>query len=154
MGPGAAERFTLREIEPGSAEYTEARRVRYDALYREWGLPRTLVEDADGRTYRHVAAFDRGRLVGYGRLHLEDGVCQIYQVAVARDRRGESIGKLIVNALIEWAREAGRDEVYLDARSHVASFYEYLGFETCGGEFRSRRTGTPHVPMCRRLDRG
>ena len=149
---GAAGGFTLSEIEPGSAAYTEARRVRYDALYREWGLPRTLVEDNDGRTYRHLAAFDGGRVVGYGRLHLEDGACQIYQVAVARERRGEGIGKLLVDALVEWARDAQRDEVYLDSRSHVVSFYEHLGFEVCGEEFASPRTGTPHVRMRRRLD--
>ena len=92
----------------------------------------------------------RRRVVGYGRLHLEDGACQIYQVAVARNRRGEGIGKVLVEALVEWARDEGRGAVYLDSRSHVVSFYEHLGFEVCSDEFLSPRTGTPHVRM--RLD--
>lgn len=142
---------TVREIAPGTPEYAEAKRLRYDALYREWELPRSLVEDTDGRTYHHIAAFDSTRIVGYARLHLEDDACQIYQVAVARDRRGEGIGALLVLTLIDVAREAGCPEAFLDSRSHVISFYEHLGFEVCGEEFISARTGTPHRRMKRML---
>jgi predicted GNAT family N-acyltransferase len=141
----------VREIEPGTPEYEVAAELRYDALYREWGLPRTLIEDTDGRVYRHIAVFDGGRLVGYARLWLEGGESKILQVSVASDRRGEGIGALLVEELVSMAVAAGRTEVVLDARAHVVSFYERLGFAAEGEEFISGRTGTPHRHMRRRL---
>lgn len=142
------EGLVVREIDPGIPENAETvARLRYDALYREWGLPRSLSEDTDGRSYRHIAVFDGHRMVGYARLHLETAEPQISQVAVARDRRGEGIGALLVETLVEMARQEGRAEVFLDARVHVIGFYERLGFEVVGEEFLSKRTGTPHRRM-------
>ena len=141
----------VREIEPGTPEYEVAAELRYDALYRDWGLPRSLIEDTDGRTYRHIAAFDGHRLLGYARLWLEDGESKIFQVSVASDRRGQGIGALLVEELVSIAAAAGRMEVVLDARAHVVSFYEQLGFVAEGEEFLSGRTGTPHRHMRRRL---
>lgn len=141
----------VREIELGTHEYEVAAELRYDALYREWELPRTLIEDTDGRAYRHIAVFDGGRLVGYARLWLEGGESKIFQVSVASDRRGEGIGALLVKELVSMAVAAGRTEVVLDARAHVVSYYERLGFVAEGAEFISGRTGTPHRHMRRRL---
>jgi predicted GNAT family N-acyltransferase len=143
--------FVVREIEPGMSEYQQAAELRYDALYREWGLPRTLIEDTDGRTYRHVAAFDGERLVGYARLWLEDGESKIFQLAVANDRQGEGIGELLVDTLLEWARDAGRTEVELDARVHVVGYYERLGFTVESDVFIAGRARTPHRRMRRSL---
>lgn len=141
----------VREIEPGTHEYEVAAELRYDALYREWGLPRTLIEDTDGRVYRHIAAFEGSRLLGYARLWLEGGESKIFQVSVASDRRREGIGALLVEKLVSMAVEAGRTEVVLDARAHVIPFYECLGFVAEGEEFLSGRTGTPHRHMRRRV---
>jgi predicted GNAT family N-acyltransferase len=143
--------FVVREIEPGTPEYEQAADVRYDALYREWGLPRAIIDDTDGRTYRHIAAFDGERLVGYARLWVEEGQSRIFQLAVADDRRGEGIGALLVDKLLEWAREAGRTEVELDARVHVVGYYERLGFTAESDVFIAGRARTPHRRMRRSL---
>jgi predicted GNAT family N-acyltransferase len=143
--------FVVREIEPGTPEYEQAADVRYDALYREWGLPRAIIDDTDGRTYRHVAAFDGERLVGYARLWVEEGQSRIFQLAVADDRRGEGIGALLLDKLLEWAREAGRTEVELDARVPVVGYYERLGFTAESDVFIAGRARTPHRRMRRSL---
>ena len=154
MAPERTAKVVVREIEPGTPEYAEATEVRYEALYREWGLPRALVADTDGRTYRHVAAFDdTGRLVGYGRVWLEGGESKIFQVSVVSDRQGAGIGATLVEALVEMAAGAGRTEVVLDARAHVVPFYEKQGFAAEGDEFISGRTGTPHRFMKRAIRR-
>ncbi|MFU8890657.1 MAG: GNAT family N-acetyltransferase [Anaerosomatales bacterium] len=152
MSRGAEPVFVVREIEPGTPEYEQAADVRYDALYREWGLPRTLIEDTDGRVYRHVGAFDGERLVGYARLWLEDGQSKIFQLAVAGDRQGEGIGALLIDSLLEWARDAGRTQVELDARIHVVGYYERLGFVAVSDVFIAGRAHTPHRRMRRSLD--
>jgi predicted GNAT family N-acyltransferase len=143
--------FVVREIEPGTPEYEQAADVRYDALYREWGLPRAIIDDTDGRAYRHIAAFDGERLVGYARLWVEEGQSRIFQLAVADDRRGEGIGALLVDKLLGWAREAGRTEVELDARVPVVGYYERLGFTAESDVFIAGRARTPHRRMRRSL---
>jgi predicted GNAT family N-acyltransferase len=132
--------------------YAWARELRYDVLYRPLGLSRDLVEDTDGRTFEHFVALDADGLVaGYARLHLEDGASQVYQVAVAQDRRRQGIGNALMDATLARARAAGRDFVALDARDHAVGFYERLGFRCEGDSFLSARTGTPHRHMRRVL---
>lgn len=145
--------FVVREIKPGTPEYARAAEVRYDALYREWGLPRSVIEDIDGRVYRHVAVFDGGTLVGYARIRLEGGGSRIFQVSVAPGRQGEGIGRLLVAEIERIAVASGRDAVELHARSHVVPFYERLGFVAEGDEFISGRAHTPHRYMRKRLAR-
>lgn len=148
-GPG----FTLAPISPGTPEYLEAAEVRYEALYAEWELPRELIADTDGRTYRHLAAFDAdGRIVGYARIWLDGGESKIFQVSVTRAWQGRGVGTALIRALMAMAAEEGRTEVVLDARVHVIPFYERLGFVAEGDEFLSGRTHTPHRAMRARLD--
>lgn len=143
----AAQTWDLLYIEPGTPEYAEAKELRYDALYGDLGLPYELVEDTDGRTYRHLAAMAEGRIVGYARIHLDGGASRIFQVTVARDWRRRGVALSLMRELIGLARSEGRAQVDLDARAHVVSLYEGLGFVVCGAEFLSPRTNTPHFPM-------
>ncbi|MDY0086951.1 MAG: GNAT family N-acetyltransferase [Coriobacteriia bacterium] len=147
MERGLSKMFEIRESEPSSPLHVEVAEVRYDALYREWGLPRSLIEDIEARTFRHAAAFDGGTVIGYARIRLEGGDSRISQVSVAPGHQGEGIGAALVEALVRMARIAGRTEVTLDARTHVIAFYERLGFVAEGKEFLSERTGTPHRRM-------
>lgn len=139
--------WQLRYIEPGSDEFERAKELRYRELYAQWGLPRALVEDTDGRTYRQLAAFDGDRVVGFGRIHLDGGASQIFQLCVAGDRRCEGVATELMNELIALARSEGRAEVTLDARDTAIAFYERLGFIAEGETFLSSRTNTPHRSM-------
>jgi ribosomal protein S18 acetylase RimI-like enzyme len=143
--------FVLREIAPGTPEYVQAEEVRYRCLYADWNLSRDLVADTDGRTYRHVAAFDGDRVVGYGRVWLQDGHSKIFQLVVGAPYRRKGVGSAIVEKLALMAVAEGRDFVELDARDTAIQFYSALGFEVSGPEFLSPRTNTPHRAMRRRL---
>lgn len=150
MSSGAApdSSFSLAPIFPGTPEYAEAAEIRYDALYSELNLPRSLIADTDGRTYQHIAAFDPdGRVIGYARIWLDEGESKIFQVTVDRGWRSCGVGAALVRELMRMAAQAGRSEVVLDARAHVVGFYERLGFVAEGDEFLSPRTGTPHRVM-------
>jgi ribosomal protein S18 acetylase RimI-like enzyme len=146
-----ADSFEVRFVDVDSDEYAHAREVRYEALYADWNLPRELVADTDGRTYLHVVAVHEGEVLGYARLHLEDGESKIYQVAVASFARGRGIATTLMATLEDRARREGRDRVQLDARVHAVGFYERLGYAVVGEEFISGRTGTPHRSMLQRL---
>lgn len=141
----------LRFIERDDPLYAAATELRYEALYSEWGLPRSLVEDADGREYRHIVAVLADRVVGYARLRLEAGDSKILQVCVAPDMRRRGVARALMTVLEEEARRAGRAETYLDARIHVVDVYRRLGYVPTGGPFTSPRTGTLHQEMCKWL---
>lgn len=143
--------FTIREIHPGTPEYAQAAEVRYECLYAEWELSRDLIADTDGRTYRHLAAFDGDRVIGYARIWLQDDYSKIFQVAVTSSWRRRGVGSALVTELVLMAAAAGRDHVVLDSRDTAVRFYEQLGFVAEGPQFLSGRTNTPHRLMCRRL---
>ena len=145
-------KIELRYIEPGMPEYASAKEIRYQALYGEWGLPRHLVEDTDGHTYRHLVAMSEGQVVGYVRIRLEDEDGKILQLTVDEKSRGRGIAKILMREVMDLAKREGFTEVYLDAREHVIGFYDGLGFVGEGEIFLSPRTGTPHRVMRYRFD--
>ena len=71
-----------------------------------------------------------GRLVGFARA-LGDGVsdCYIQDVAVRRDRRGQHIGKALIELLLQELSAKNIDWVGLIATPGNADFYRKLGFE-------------------------
>lgn len=90
------------------------------------------------KTDRTVAAWDGSRIVGFARA-LCDEVSNGYisMVAVAADRRGQGIGRKLVECLIEddlnitWVLRAGRGS---------GGFWEKLGFK--GSEMAMERVRT------------
>jgi ribosomal protein S18 acetylase RimI-like enzyme len=78
------------------------------------------------KTERAVVAWDEKRIIGFGRA-LCDGVSNGYisMLAVAADRRGQGIGRKLVEHLIDndpnitWVLRAGRGS---------AGFWEKIGF--------------------------
>jgi predicted GNAT family N-acyltransferase len=127
------------------------KQLRYECLYAEWGLPWDLVEDPADKTYLHLIAEEGDQIIGYARMHLEDGDSKILQVSVTPAQRGRGIAVALMDELMERAAVEGREDVYLDAREHVIGFYEKLGFEPEGEMFLSPRTNTPHIVMRRSL---
>jgi aralkylamine N-acetyltransferase len=104
------------------------------ALYDQVGLVAGLaakqeyssIRSAFEQSFRVVAAFDEGRLVGAGRL-LSDGLCYglIVDVGVLPSHQKRGIGKGIMQALLEGVPEL---RVYLTSTFGNESFYERLGF--------------------------
>jgi ribosomal protein S18 acetylase RimI-like enzyme len=86
-------------------------------------------------------------VVGYARIRLIDGDAKVLQVCVDRNHQRRGLATAMMAELMRVAREAGRADVYLDAREHVIPYYLRLGFVEEGEFFDSPRTGTPHRVM-------
>ena len=82
----------------------------------------------------HVTAHDRdGRLIGVGRLHLNDPLeAQIRFMATAEHWRGRGVGRAIVEQLELLARQHEARRIVLNAREAVVGFYERLGYRSIG----------------------
>jgi len=128
----------------------EARRIRELVFVREQGVPLELEWDDQDPHCDHALAYAKdGRAVGSGRL-LPDG--HIGRMAVLKQWRRKGVGGLLLQALVEYARQRHHARVRLNAQAYAAGFYRHNGFEVSGPEFME--ASIPHVPMHRDLATG
>jgi predicted GNAT family N-acyltransferase len=128
----------------------EARRIRELVFVREQGVPFELEWDEQDPCCDHALAYAADGLpVGTGRL-LPDG--HIGRLAVLKEWRGKGVGSLLLQALMEQARQRSHARVRLNAQTNAAGFYRRFGFEVSGAEFMA--AGIPHVAMQRDLATG
>ena len=126
---------------------TGASRVRELVFVHEQGVPPALeMDDQDVHCDHALAYAADGEMVGTGRL-LPDG--HIGRMAVLKAWRGRGVGALMLQALIEQARQRRHARVCLNAQAYVIGFYRRFGFEVSGEEFKE--AGIPHVAMQRDL---
>lgn len=144
-----AQTFSIR-VRNWDEARAEARHIRELVFVREQGVPLELeMDEQDVRCDHALAYAAEGAAVGTGRL-LPDG--HIGRMAVLKQWRGEGVGALVLQALIERARERGHASVGLNAQTYAAGFYRRFGFEVSGAEFME--AGIPHVAMRRDLANG
>ena len=99
----------------------------------------------------HAVAFNRfGAPLATGRLleHVP-GVAKIGRMAVRQTVRGSGVGRAVLDALLQAAKQRGDREAMLHAQLSAASFYGRAGFATRGPVFDE--AGIPHVEMVRTL---
>ncbi len=114
---------------------------------REQGVPLELELDEHDPRCDHALAFAAdGAAVGTGRL-LPDG--HVGRMAVLSEWRGQGVGALLLQILVEQARQRGHAHVRLNAQCYATGFYRRYGFEVTGPEFMD--AGIPHVAMQREL---
>lgn len=119
------------------------RKVRERVFIEEQQVPRELEWDqADAEALHFIAEDHRGDAIGTARL-LPNG--QIGRMAVLAERRGFGVGRALLDAAIEAARDQGRYSVFLHAQLQALDFYARAGFEQVGETFEE--AGIPHVQM-------
>jgi predicted GNAT family N-acyltransferase len=125
----------------------DAQKVRVEVFVIEQNVPVELEWDEGDEVSTHAVAYDeQGQPVATGRL-LPDG--HIGRMAVSQSLRGKGIGKQVLVALLEHARQDGHEELVLHAQTHAVPFYEQQGFIAEGEEFIE--ADMPHRLMRRRL---
>ena len=125
----------------------DAQKVRIEVFVIEQNVPVELEWDEGDEVSTHAVAYDeQGQPVATGRL-LPDG--HVGRMAVSQSLRGKGIGKQVLIALLEQARQDGHQELVLHAQTHAIPFYERQGFIVEGEEFIE--ADMPHRLMRRRL---
>jgi len=110
----------------------------------------------------HVGAWDEGALVGCATVFPEPyagppevpGAWRLRGMAVAPDRQGSGLGRIVLAAALAAAREAGASLVWANARSPAVGFYVKEGWQTVGPEFVTPDTGLPHRRILRDVTNG
>ena len=140
-------------VETGSwtALGADAMALRTTVFAQEQGIGLDLMGDADDATGIHAVAYNGlGQAVATGRLIRHDNsVCQIGRLAVQRALRGSGVGRQVLQALVDGARQGGDAEVMLHAQQSAQGFYESAGFTARGAGFEE--AGLPHLEFFKRL---
>lgn len=125
----------------------DAERLRMAVFVQEQGVPREIEIDEFDPVARHVVVFNAlqqpiatGRLVSDG-----PGVARIGRMAVDRGVRGGRWGRMVLDSLIEAARQRGDREVVLHAQRHAQAFYGRCGFAPVGEPYEE--AGIAHITM-------
>jgi predicted GNAT family N-acyltransferase len=137
-----------------------AYQLRTDVFVLEQGVPPELELDDLDAVADHFVAYDDDRVVGAGRLVVEDAgfegsdpalgpVAHLGRLAVRPETRGTGLGVDLVRAIEARAAERGLRVVALSAQTHALGFYERLGYTAYGPEFDD--AGLPHRWMSRTL---
>ena len=129
----------------------DAERLRMAVFVREQGVPREIEIDELDPVALHAVVYNglqqpvaTGRLVTAGK-----GVARIGRMAVDKGVRGCNLGRMVLDHLVQVARERGDTEVILHAQCHAQEFYRRAGFVPFGEP--DEEAGIAHVMMSKRF---
>jgi predicted GNAT family N-acyltransferase len=140
-GPVSVRRMSWSD--PG--ERARAAELRTQVFVGEQNVPADLELDALDATAYHVLALSGDETVGTGRMVVEGGRARIGRMAVRASQRGTGVGALLLQALLEWARELKLRDAYLHSQCHAMGFYAKHGFQPVGPVFQE--AGIDHQEM-------
>jgi len=128
-----------------------AQDVRAEVFVREQGIPLNLELDEADYSAVHALALNRlGMPLATGRLlQHAPGVGRLGRMAVIAPMRGSSVGRRVLEALLDAATARGDHTVVLHAQLSAANFYRRFGFVEHGPHFEE--AGIGHVEMVRAL---
>lgn len=103
------------------------------------------LDDFDDAT-THYIGFISDRATTTARVHIMDtGNWHVQRVATLPEERGKGYSSVIMNAIIDDAKEAGAPQIELSAQLERRSFYEKFGFKAVGDTFMD--AGIEHIEM-------
>ena len=82
-----------------------------------------------------IAADESGAPIGYGGGKVGGDQADVMTLGVAPQARGRGVGRAILDALLDWARQAGAAEIFLDVRPSnegAIALYNSRGFVEIG----------------------
>ncbi len=116
--------------------------IRFEVFVEEQKVPADEEIDANDPLSIHAIVWSNGKAAACGRL-LPDG--HIGRMAVRKPFRGLGVGGLVLQHLIERARQRRDVDVVLSAQKHAIGFYEKFGFVAEGDEYLD--CNIPHRDM-------
>ncbi|MDF2926873.1 MAG: GCN5-related N-acetyltransferase [Paenibacillaceae bacterium] len=112
--------------------------IRIKVFVEEQKVPSELEldeYDASPEASHHILLVDGDKPVATGRWKIyEEGTAKLQRIAVLKEYRSGGIGRLLMQALEDNAREAGMEEAVLDGQLYAEGFYQRLGYRTVSEE--------------------
>ena len=111
-------------------EFKQYFNFRWRLLRKPWNEPEGSEKDEIEDQCFHVMLCDENnQCVGIGRLQLNSETeAQIRYMAVAKEKERKGLGRKIITAFENNAKENNITSIILDAREPAVGFYEKLGY--------------------------
>jgi N-acetylglutamate synthase-like GNAT family acetyltransferase len=112
-------------------EFEQYYRLRYEMLRMPWHQPLGSERVEDDATATHLMAINEetGEVMGVARVHMEtDTEAQLRFLAVGPKYQNKQIGRQLLHAIEEKARELGAKDLLVQAREYAVNFYKRNGF--------------------------
>lgn len=109
--------------------------IEKEAFETPWSREAFVLELVKNQLARYIVAEKDGKIVGYGGLWLILDEGHITNIAVSSSYRGQGIGNLLVERLIEICEERGINNMTLEVRKSnlvAQSLYKKYDFIDCG----------------------
>ncbi|MEY4295949.1 MAG: hypothetical protein RLY82_1637, partial [Pseudomonadota bacterium] len=130
---------------------TSAMALRTEVFVEEQDVPLELEHDEWDAKCEHAVVFNRlDQSMATGRLlPAENGISRIGRMAVKRVLRGNGLGEIVLQALLDKASSRGDVGVVLHAQASAQDFYAKFGFQADGAIYQE--AGIAHVTMRKQL---
>jgi ribosomal protein S18 acetylase RimI-like enzyme len=103
--------------------------LRYRVLRQPWNQQKGSERDNQEDEAEHFAAFNKQLIIGVGRLdQLNESTCQVRFMAVDPLYQGKSIGKSLMEFILNHSQKKKEKTIILHAREIAVPFYERMGF--------------------------
>ena len=103
--------------------------IRTNVFVEEQHVPANLEVDADEGKATYFVVYDAGLPVATARILPEGTGYHVQRVAVEKAYRKHGLGKMVLNAIIAYAREQNVAFLKLGAQLQAIGFYKTLGFQ-------------------------
>jgi predicted GNAT family N-acyltransferase len=121
---------------------SDAKPIREQVFIQEQQIAAVDEWDVQDEISQHFVVCDGEQVIATARLLPNHS---IGRVAVLASYRGQGIGKLLMQEIIQQARIQQRPLLQLSSQVQAMSFYQALGFQVCGEAYMD--CGIPHIDM-------
>ena len=132
MGKTAKEGIVTREMSAADLKAVQA--IEQESFHDSWAVE-SWVAELNSSIAKYIVLEQEGIIKGFAGFWLIAGEAQVTRVAVAKDARGQGLGKIRTAALIAAAWQDGAEAVTLEVRKSNAAaqtVYTQTGFTVSG----------------------
>lgn len=141
----------LKYIDTESIYYKEAVALREKLFFSGMDNRNTLINDVFELSGIHLIVLYENRVIGTGRINIENNIAVISQMAINKAYQNKGIGGNILKELISYSKEKEVSKIELSARETAISFYTKYNFTPCGDKYPSEKTKIVHQKMALKL---
>ncbi len=127
-------------------KYPQLWELREAILRKPLGMSLKNEDLSRDKTNTFFIAEHDDKIIGCVLMEPKDAhTVQLRAMAVYNEWQGKGVGRLLVQALEDHARQNGYNQIILHARKVVLGFYKSMSYEAVGDEFVE--VGIPHYHM-------
>lgn len=133
-------------LQKGLENLEEAKKVREAVFVIEQGYDEEF-DEIDEIAW-HVLILDNQQGIAVGRTYQDNHDSQLFHIgrmAVLKEYRKQSLGRLIMSNLEKQAKRLGAKTMKLSAQQHAIGFYQSMGYQVISEVYLDQ--GQPHVSM-------